>query len=127
MKYNTTDLINYRIARAKETIEEAKSAILENHFHLAGNRIYYAIFYYVSALSLKNNYSTSKHKQLLGWFNKNYIHTGKIDIEFGRTYYKAYQNRQTGDYDDMVYFEKEDVIKHFNDMLLFTSEIDKLL
>jgi len=31
----------------------------------AENRIYYAIYYIVSALAIKNDYSTSKHSQLL--------------------------------------------------------------
>ena len=86
---NKVELIEYRISRAKETIEEAKNAINENHFHLAENRIYYAIFYFTTALSLKYNYSTSKHKQLLGWFNRNFILTGKINKDIGKIYYHA--------------------------------------
>jgi uncharacterized protein (UPF0332 family) len=53
MLENKDELILYRISRAKETIQEAKNAIEENHLHLAENRIYYAIFYFASALSLK--------------------------------------------------------------------------
>ena len=75
----TTTLINYRIERAKEAMSDALDDIEKNRLFSASNRIYYAIFYMVSALSLKNNFSTSKHKQLMGWFNHNFYYTGKVD------------------------------------------------
>jgi len=62
-------LIKYRLERSLETISEVEHAIQNNHLHLAANRIYYAIFYAVSALAAKNNFSTSKHFTLLSWFN----------------------------------------------------------
>lgn len=43
------DLIRYRISRAEGTIEEAELAIKNNKLSLAENRIYYSIFYIVSA------------------------------------------------------------------------------
>jgi uncharacterized protein (UPF0332 family) len=73
------------------------------------------------------NYSTSKHKQLLGWFNKNFILTNKISKDIGKIYYHAYENRQSGDYDDMIVFNKQDVLIHYDDMLMLSSEIEKLI
>jgi uncharacterized protein (UPF0332 family) len=52
MGFDKNSLINYRIQRAKETIEEARISIENNKLFNAENRIYYAIFYTVSALSL---------------------------------------------------------------------------
>jgi len=73
MVFNKGELIKHRIFRAKESIEDAKLALANNRLLNAENRIYYAMFYAVSALALKNDFSTSKHFQLLGWFNKNFI------------------------------------------------------
>lgn len=84
MEYNKIDLINYRVERSRDTIKEAENAIKNGMLHLAENRIYYAIFYIVSALSIKHDFSTSKHMQLLGWFNKNFIKTSLLDLELGR-------------------------------------------
>jgi uncharacterized protein (UPF0332 family) len=127
MVNNKEALIKYRIERCKETIEEANLAIENNRSHLAENRIYYSIFYIVSALALKNNFSTSKHSQLKGWFNKNFILTGKIAKELGEIYYNVFENRMEGDYEDLVSFEIEDVKKDYQDMLRFVEEIGKLL
>jgi len=41
-----------------------------NRFRSAVNRIYYGMFYPLMALGLANHFETSKHGQLIGWFNK---------------------------------------------------------
>jgi uncharacterized protein (UPF0332 family) len=64
------DLINYRLKRAESTLEEAELAFKNNKLTLTENRIYYAIFYSVSALALRYDFETSKHSTLKGWFNK---------------------------------------------------------
>jgi uncharacterized protein (UPF0332 family) len=124
MKYNKEDLIKYRIERANETARGAKSAIDNGFLFDAENRIYYAIFYIVSALAVKHDFSTSKHAQLLGWFNKNFVFTNK---QLHDIYKNSFRYRQKGDYDDFVTFKKEDVEKQYQDMMLFVSEIEKLI
>lgn len=85
------------------------------------------MFYILSALSLKNDFSTSKHQQLIGWFNKKFIATSEIDRKYGRMLHKAYSNRSTGDYDDFAEFEAEDVKKSFDEMKDFIKTIRTLL
>jgi len=66
MQDNLNTLIKYRINRAEETLGDTKLAIENNRLHLVANRIYYSVFYVVSALALKKDFTTSKHSQLLG-------------------------------------------------------------
>ena len=47
------ELIEYRIERAKNSIDDVQFLIKYNKLILAVNRIYYGIFYILSALSLK--------------------------------------------------------------------------
>ncbi len=49
------DLIYYRISRAKETFDEALILASENHWNAVANRLYYACFYIVNALLMKND------------------------------------------------------------------------
>ena len=123
MEFDKQTLISYRIKRSDETIEEAQLAIDNNKLNLAANRIYYIGFYIISALALKENFSTSKHSQLLGWFNKNYIKTGKLNSELGQIYLNAYRRRQESDYEDMVSFEKDDLIDKLEKMKIFVKNI----
>ena len=83
-------LIEHRIARATNTIEEVSFLIKNKKFLLAVNRIYCGMFYILSALSLKYNFSTSKHQQLIGWFNKEFISTGVIDRKYGKILVKLH-------------------------------------
>lgn len=127
MGFDRDELINYRIARAKDTAEDARIALENDRLHNAENRIYYAIFYIVSALALKNDFTTSKHSQLLSWFNRTYIKPGKISRDLGKIYKGQFENRLEADYDDFVELSKEDVEKDDKNMLSFISEIDKIL
>jgi len=120
-------LVNYRLQRAYETAEDARIALENNRLFNAQNRIYYAVFYSVSALAVKSDFTTSKHAQLLGWFNKNIIHTNILSADLGRFYKKAYENRQEGDYDDFVTFEKIDVQADYLKAIEFIKAIEELI
>jgi len=127
MPYDKRVLIEYRISRAKETIEEARQDIKSNHLYSAENRIYYAIFYIVSALALKNDFSTSKYLHLLGWFNKDIIKANKAPQNLSKIYSRAFEKRQKGDYEDLKTFSIEEVQNDFDNMLIFVELIEKLI
>jgi uncharacterized protein (UPF0332 family) len=78
-------------------------------------------------LGLKYEFETSKHQQLIGWFNKNFIHTGKIEMKFGQMVRDAYKERQKGDYEVFVEFSKEEVDIMFQDLKIFVSEIEQYI
>ena len=67
------------------------------------------MFYMLSTLALKYRFETSKHKQLIGWFNKEFVKTGKLPIKYSKYIQKAYKNRTMGDYEDMTEFTREEV------------------
>lgn len=46
------DLIQYRLSRAKETLDEVRDLDKLGHWNAAISRLYYACFYAVSALLL---------------------------------------------------------------------------
>lgn len=75
MKNNSVvDLVKYRREKSFETLKEINILLEQKLFSLAMNRVYYAGFYVVSALLLLDNFSTSKHKQLIGEFTlKRYL------------------------------------------------------
>jgi len=121
------ELIDYRIEQAKLAIDETKILIDNDMLRVAVNRIYYGMFYILLALGLKYEFETSKHQQLIGWFNKNFIKDSKIDRKFGIILREAYEYRQQGDYATFVEFSKEEVMAKFQDMQLFVAEIEKLV
>ena len=89
------------------------------------HRIYYGMFYMLLALALKHDFKTSKHQQLLGWFNRNFINARKIDMVFGKIVNDAFENRSDSDYGVFIEFSKKDVATMLEDMKLFIDELEK--
>ena len=54
------DLVIYRRAKAVETLDDARVLVEHGRLDSAVNRIYYAVFYIVSALLLTRRLSSSK-------------------------------------------------------------------
>ena len=72
------ELINYRKKRAKETLEDAKTMFGKTTLFSTVNRIYYSIFYEVTALLLTKGFSSSKHSGVRSIFNREFVKTGLI-------------------------------------------------
>jgi len=121
------NLINYRIEQAGETVQDVHLLIKNNRLRSAINRIYYGMFYSLLALGLAHHFETSKHSQLIGWFNKNFIHSGKLNAKYGKIINKAFNRRTKGDYDAFVKFEKEIVEEMYIEMQDFIQNIKQLI
>ena len=61
MKDVMQELVEYRLRRAKETLEEARIMGSIGHWNACANRLYYAAFYAVSALLVKEGLTATKH------------------------------------------------------------------
>ena len=126
-KKDFDNLIKYRVDQAKEEISVVELLIRNNKLPDAVNRIYYGIFYSLLALGLKSGFETSKHQQLLGWFNKDFINTGKFDKKYGQILKNAYSNRLKGDYDSFTQFETDNVKLMFDEMKEFIEIIERFI
>ncbi len=121
------NLIRHRLDEASESIEDVRLLIEHDRLRSAVNRIYYGMFYSLLALALANNFETSKHAQLIGWFNKNFIHPGLIEPKFGKIINKAYNRRTKGDYDIFFEFEKGVIAEMFEEMQDFIKKINEVI
>ncbi len=120
-------LIGYRLNQAKETIEEVNKLIETGLLKVAVNRVYYGMFYCLTALALKYEFNSSKHAQLIGWFNKDFIKTGLIDIRYGQILRDAFKNRTEGDYSPFIEFELADVIEMRDDLKESVMELEAFI
>jgi uncharacterized protein (UPF0332 family) len=120
-----TQLIAYRVAQAKSTAMEAEFLLNNDMLRGSMNRIYYSMFYMLQALSLKYQFESSKHTQVLGWFNKVFIHTGKIDVKFSKIITKGYNLRTKGDYANIYDLDKQELLQIFGEMKHQKAQIPK--
>ena len=99
-------IIQYRLDRAKESLNAARIMFDHELLMSAMNRIYYSMFYAVQALLILNDQSFSKHGQVKGYFNKEFIKTGRFPKEFGKIFNIVFEYRQKYDYIDLSNPEK---------------------
>lgn len=127
MKEEIRTLAIYRLERAHESLEEAKLLLQSGHANTFVNRLYYACFYVVSALLFIKGLSSAKHSGVRSLFHKNCVKTGIVDAEMGHLYDMLFDNRQKGDYFDMVRFKIEDVQHWYDEAHKFVEVIENLV
>ncbi|MBK9055591.1 MAG: HEPN domain-containing protein [Chloroflexi bacterium] len=120
-------LIAYRLQRADETLVEARLMQSEGHWNACANRLYYATFYAVSALLVKDGYAAAKHSGLKAMFNQHYVKPGLITKENGRLYNRLFDVRQEGDYLDFVSLDAETVEPLVEEMAEFIDDLKTLI
>jgi uncharacterized protein (UPF0332 family) len=120
-------LINNYLEKSRTTIKKVEFLVENSEYQLAVNRIYYGIYYSLSALAIKHQYSTSKHAQLIGWFNRTFVKVGAIEKEFSKMIRKAFENRMEGDYNVFADFSKEEVEQSLKEMKIVIQALDKLI
>jgi len=120
-------IIEYWRKRARESLEDAKLLLENRRLHSAVNRIYYALFYQVSALLLGKGLSFAKHSGVLAAFNEEFVKTGRINKELGKFYNRMFEHRKSGDYGELVEFEEEDVRRWLKTAEEFLDAVEKLM
>jgi uncharacterized protein len=103
------DYIAYRLAKATEALRDAKLLAENESWNACVNRLYYACYYAVSALLLKNEVSTQTHAGVKTQFNLHFIKSGIIGKDFGKLYTDLMESRHKGDYGDLFDFERANV------------------
>jgi uncharacterized protein (UPF0332 family) len=104
------ELINYRLARAKETLNEVEWNIEKDFLSSAINRLYYASYYSIIALLTYYDIDTKTHSGVKQMFGLHFIKTGIVNSDSGKFYTDIFNMRHKGDYDDFIEFKKEDVL-----------------
>jgi len=110
MTQHNEELIKFAVIKSKKALQDAQDCVKDDKLETALNRAYYSIFYSVTALAKKYNFSTSKHSALMGWFNKKFIYENKMfDKKMYQTYEEVFLYRQKSDYDLMYTPTKQEV------------------
>ncbi len=109
MKDGVVDLVKYRFEKSRNTLNDAKMYFKSATLESTVNRIYYAIFYAVTALLFTRDLSSAKHSGVRALFNKEFVKHGIVDTELGQFFSDIQDSRQEGDYKDFVNFDRDEV------------------
>ena len=111
MQDKAKDLCIYRINSALETLDATKVCIESKHYKDAINRSYYASFYAIKAVLAMEGTDFKRHKDVVAYFNKNYVATEIFSRNLGRKIVKAEEIRHESDYDTFYIASKEVTIE----------------
>ncbi len=127
-QYDKRALIQYRLDRARESLDDARLMLAQNGSH-AGviNRAYYAMFYAALALLITIDRGSSKHQGVIALFDENFIKQNILPKELGRLLHRAFEMRQAGDYRDMLVITREQASDAINSAEKFLSVIEEKL
>ena len=122
-------LFKYRIEQAEETLSDADK-MLKNHLSPRSilNRAYYSMFYALLALYIGQgiDLKTSKHSGVISIFDKEFVHSGKIDKDFSKILHRSFLMRQEGDYKELVKISRDDAVRGVEDAKKFLNAIKTL-
>ena len=103
------ELVQYRIKRAYDTLEDARILSKAERWNACINRLYYACFYAVNALLAQKDLHSSKHSGVRSLFNLHFVKTHKVTKQHATTYNDLFERRQESDYVDFVSFESSQI------------------
>ena len=119
--------IRYRLARAWDTLDDARILAAKGKWNSTINRLYYAAYYAVMALLLKHDLKPTTHNGAKSNFTEHFIKNQVIDKKFGTLYSQLFTWRQKGDYDDLFDFQEDKVNEYFNPVEEFINLIESLI
>jgi uncharacterized protein (UPF0332 family) len=102
-------IIQYRLERARETLDEARAMAATAHWNGCANRLYYACFYAVWALLHRRRLSTRKHTGVRALLNQHFAKPGLVADDLADLYNDLFDTRHEADYEDLVRMTEEDV------------------
>jgi len=121
------ELAAYRIQASKEDLAAAGTSFKAGYYRTSNNRAYYAIFRAISACLALKFKAFKQHAQVIGNFNKEYVHTGIFPKEMSRKISRAQEIRHASDYDDFYIISIEDAREQIEAAEEIVSAIEKYL
>lgn len=102
------ELARYRLEAAKEDLGAAQLNYENEQYRTSNNRAYYAVFRAISACLAIEFKAYKQHAQVIGNFNKDFVHTGIFPKEISKRISRAQEIRHASDYDDFYIISAED-------------------
>jgi len=127
MNQEIKNLIEYKMIRAFEALEEAEIMANYKHWNTCASRLYYACFYAVGSLLLTHNLSSSKHTGIRSLFNNQFVKKGLFPKDLGKLYNTLFESRQESDYDDFVIMKEEIVRPWIDETRKFLDTVQNLI
>ena len=101
------ELARHRLEQAKEDYKASLLLYNGKLYKSANNRAYYSIFHSIKSVLSLEPIDFKRHKDVIAYFNKNYINKEVFPRNVGRKISEASKVREDSDYDDEFVVKSE--------------------
>lgn len=101
------ELSKYRLQESEDSLTVARNCLDKGFYKDSINRSYYSAFYAIKAVLALGTVDFKRHKDVIAYFNKEYVATNIFPRELGRRLGTLKQLREKSDYDDFYIASKE--------------------
>ena len=127
MNNESIELSKYRLQKAREDLDNA-AINLDNDFVKGSiNRSYYAIFHAIRAILALDIFDSKKHSGIIAFFQKNYVSTGKFEVDYSKIVRNAFSIRNKSDYDDFYIVSRSEAEQQLANAKDFLQQVTKYL
>jgi len=96
------EYIDYKLGKAQQSIEPAELLLKNGFLADSLSKIYYAVFYAVSAWLSQKKLNPKTHQGLKSLFHKEFVFTGEVSKEQGEFFDMLQAKRFEVDYEDTL-------------------------
>ena len=121
------DIVKYRIEKAEITFSHIQINIEAGYWEIVANRLYYAAYYMVSALLIKNKFEAKSHDGIIRLFGQYFVATSKVEKAAGALYSRLFSLRLKSDYNDNYNLSEEEVLPRVKETARFIERIKDLI
>ncbi len=113
MHENRLELMQYRLAMAKERLESSRLLLEHQSYKDSIGRSYYAMFTAVRAILAVDGVDFKKHAGVISYFQREYVKTGIFEVQYSKYLSQAFQNRNNTDYADFFVVSREEAEEQY--------------
>jgi len=99
-------MIRLWLQKADDALASAELELNAGHTNFAANCLYYACFYAITGLLLRDGKQFTRHSAVKSEFVRSYIKPGNVDVKWNSFYQEPFEDRQQGDYIPATAFEE---------------------
>ena len=125
MDHRQEELSRYRIQEAKNSLKVAEHCLKEGLYKDSINRSYYVAFYAIKAVLALGTIDFKRHKDVVAYFNKEYVATNVFPRELGKRLGMLKQLREKSDYDDFYIATREEAEEQIQTAKELVSRVEE--
>ena len=121
------EYVTYRMNRAKQSLQVAERVLQDGFIEDAINRIYYAIYYAISALLYTRKLHPKTHLGMKALFSKEFVKNNLITDKQAQIYSTIFAKRFEADYEDFFTIDMDTVQNHLKEATNFILLIETII